>query len=63
MAGILERVDWSNILFIQSHGQEAPKPVKVHRPWSAAEEMEVRKQSTPEELRKFFGAAARVEKK
>lgn len=65
LAGLIEVLDYGNRLFISAHskkGAAAPKPIKVHRPKRRgleAEEERERRPATSEELRAFFGGAAR----
>lgn len=64
LAGILERLDWSNILYLSAHGvRDLPKLTKVPRPWRVEEKAPPRRQSSSAELVAAFGGAVKVEKK
>lgn len=60
---IAERIDASNYLFVKAHtrkGTVVPEPKKIPRTWRATEEDGPKRQSSPEEVRAFFGARMTV---
>lgn len=67
LAGILERVDWANILYLSAHGvkeHDLPPAVKVTRPWAgAATRPPPPRMATSQEMAAAFGGAVVVEKR
>lgn len=62
LAVLVELVDEGNRLFGAAHSKEGRphrKPVEVLRPADIIERAKPRRQSTPEELARFFGGAVR----
>lgn len=58
-----ELVSGSNYLFVKAHtkkGTRVPDPLKIPRTWRATEDDGPKRQSTPDEVRAFFGARMTV---